>query len=182
MARSVCLHNYRPTIIYPGDVTKKTRRRPAAEQRWADLADQALIISRELQYRGYTDPAAVGLTQSEGMVMRYLIQDETAAAPSQIAAATGLQRTNLSTTLRGLENKGLIQREANPADGRGVTVSPTEHGRSNYALVRHEWATAVREAAGHDDTNLTAALALLTTITDGLTSTRPQTPSQHPPA
>ena len=122
-------------------------RRSADEERWADLADLALIISRELQYRGYTDERAVSLTQSEGMVMRYLLQGDP-AAPSQVAAATGLQRTNLSTTLRGLEQKGLIQRQANPSDGRGVTVSATERGRSNYALVRREWATAVGAAAG----------------------------------
>ncbi|TCN44833.1 DNA-binding MarR family transcriptional regulator [Kribbella orskensis] len=156
-------------------------RRSAAEESWADLADLALIISRELQYRGYTDRQAVGLTQSEGMVMRYLLQGD-AAAPSQIAAATGLQRTNLSATLRGLEQKGLIQRQANPADARGVTVSPTDRGRSNYALVRHEWATAISEAASHDDTHLDAALALLTTITEGLTNTRPRNQSRHPPA
>jgi DNA-binding MarR family transcriptional regulator len=122
----------------------------------------------------------VSLTQSEGMVMRYLLQGEP-AAPSQIAAATGLQRTNLSTTLRGLEHKGLIQRQANPSDGRGVTVSPTEHGRSNYALVRREWATAVGAAAGHDTTHLDATLTLLTAVRDGLTKSRPQTPSRHPP-
>ena len=154
--------------------------RSADEERWADLADLVLIISRELQYRGYTDEQAVPLTQSEGMVMRHLLQGDP-AAPSQVAAATGLQRTNLSTTLRGLEQKGLIQRQANPSDGRGITVSPTERGRSNYALVRHEWATAVGEAAGHDTTHLDAALTLLTAITDDMTKARPQTPSRHPP-
>jgi DNA-binding MarR family transcriptional regulator len=157
-------------------------RRSADEKRWADLADLALVISREIQYRGYADAEAVGLTQSEGVVMRYLLQDEAAAAPSQIAAATGLQRTNLSTTLRGLEHKGMIRRQASPADGRGVTVSPTDHGRANSALVRHEWATAVSAAAGDDDTHLEAALTLLTTIRDGLVKTRPQSPSRHPPA
>jgi DNA-binding MarR family transcriptional regulator len=158
-------------------------RRSADEEGWAELADLALVISRELQYRGYTDTRAVGLTQSEGMVMRYLLQNEAAAAaPSQIAAATGLQRTNLSTTLRGLDNKGLIQRLANPADGRGVTVSPTERGRANYAEARHEWATAIREAAANDDTHLLTTLTLLTTIKNGLTETRPQSPSRHPPA
>ncbi|MFI6833770.1 MarR family winged helix-turn-helix transcriptional regulator [Kribbella sp. NPDC050241] len=156
-------------------------RRSAAEEGWAELADLALIISREIQYRGYTDTRAVGLTQSEGMVMRYLLEGEP-AAPSQIAAATGLQRTNLSTTLRGLEHKGLIQRRANPSDGRGVTVSRTERGRVNHVTVRHEWATAVGEAAGGDDTHLDAALALLTRIRDGLVKARPQSPSRHPPA
>ncbi|MEJ3745218.1 MarR family transcriptional regulator [Actinomycetes bacterium KLBMP 9797] len=150
------------------------RPRPVDEQRWAELADLALIISREIQYRGYTSEQAISLTQSEGMVMRYLLSRDP-AAPSQIATATGLQRTNLSTTLRGLERKGLIQRRANPDDGRGVTVSPTARGRDNYALVRHEWATAVAAAAGHDSTHLDAALSLLTAIKDGLTQTRPPT-------
>jgi DNA-binding MarR family transcriptional regulator len=162
-------------------VTKQPSRRSAVEDSWAELADLALIISREIQYRGYTDKDAVGLTQSEGMVMRYLVTGEP-AAPSQIAAATGLQRTNLSTTLRGLENKGLIRREASPSDGRGVTVSRTERGRVNHVAVRHEWARAVSEAAGHDDTHLEAALTLLTAIKDGLVESRPPTPSRHPPA
>jgi DNA-binding MarR family transcriptional regulator len=205
-------------------------KQPSRVDRWADLADLALIISRELQYRGYSDEQAIALTQSEGMVMRHLLEGEPAApgqtggssrsaapsqqsvglggaarsqsqsvsadgaargqsagsgrgaSPSQIAAATGLQRTNLSTTLRGLESKGLIERQANPADGRGVTVSPTDLGRTNYIRVRREWAIAVRQAAANDATHLDAALSLLTAVKEGLTASRPRTPSTHPPA
>ena len=142
------------------------------DHRWADLADLALIISREIQFRGYTDERAVRLSPSEGMVMRYLLQDP-AAPPSRIAAATGIQRTNLSTTLRGLEQKGLIERQAGTSDGRGVTVHPTDRGRSNYALVRQQWANAVSAAAGHDTSHLDAALALLTAVEKGLTENRP---------
>jgi DNA-binding MarR family transcriptional regulator len=162
-------------------VTKQARTssRSADERRWADVADLILIISREIQYRGYSDDQALSLTQSEGMVMRYLLQGDP-AAPSRIAAATGLQRTNLSTVLRGLERKGLVQRQANPSDGRGVTVSPTERGRRNYALVRHEWAAAVAAAAGHDTTHLDAAITLLTAVRDGMVKTRPRVPSRHP--
>jgi DNA-binding MarR family transcriptional regulator len=166
---------------YADDVTKNPSQRRTAEEKWAELADLALIISREIQYRGYSDDEAVFLTQSEGIVRRYLLQGEP-AAPSQIAAATGLQRTNLSTTLRGLEHKDLIRRQANPDDRRGVTVTPTDHGRANYALVRHEWATAVSEAAGHKTTHLDATLTLLTAIKYGLVKTRPRTPSGHPTA
>ncbi|GAA4710939.1 hypothetical protein GCM10023263_58650 [Phytohabitans rumicis] len=178
---SVCAHNYEPATTYAAGVTKNRPRRRSDEQRWADLADLTLIISREIQYRGYADERAQSLTQSEGMVMRYLLHSEP-AAPSQIAAATGLQRTNLSTVLRGLEHKDLIQRQADPNDGRGVTVSPTDHGRANYALVRGEWATTVAAAADHDTAHLDAALTLLTAIKDGLSRTRPRSPSRHPPA
>jgi DNA-binding MarR family transcriptional regulator len=187
---SVCIHNYVPATIYAGGVTKNPQRkrnprqsrppRSADETRWADLADLALVVGRELQYRGYSHDQALSLTQSEGMVMRHLLQGDP-AAPSQIAAATGLQRTNLSTTLRGLEHKGLIQRKANPSDGRGVTVTATERGRTNYALVRHEWVSAVATAAGHDTTHLDTALTLLTTVKEGLIKTRPRTPAGDQP-
>lgn len=157
--------------------TQPERGRPAAspagDPRWADLADLVLIIGREIQFRGYTDERAVSLSQSEGMVMRYLQRDP-AAPPSRIAAATGLQRTNLSTVLRGLESKGLIERRAQPGDGRGVTVHPTELGRRNYALVRSEWADAVAGAAGGEAGDLDAALDLLRAIEAGLVSGRPR--------
>jgi DNA-binding MarR family transcriptional regulator len=146
------------------------------DQRWANLADLVLIISREIQFRGYTDERALRLSPSEGMVMRYLHHDP-AAPPSRIAAATGIQRTNLSATLRGLEHKGLIERRAGSGDGRGVTVHPTERGRSNYALVRQQWAAAVSAAADQDVSNLDAALTLLAAVGRGLTETRPQTPT-----
>jgi DNA-binding MarR family transcriptional regulator len=192
MTPSVCAYNYEATTTYAGGVTKdqprpgarrqaRTSPGPADQQRWADLADLALIISREIQFRGYTDERAVSLTQSEGMVMRYLLHSD-AAAPSQIAAATGLQRTNLSTVLRGLEHKKLIQRQASSVDRRGVTVSATERGRANFALVRQQWAAAVAAAAGHDTTHLDAALTLLTAVSDGMARTRPPNPSGHPSA
>jgi len=149
----------------------------AGDPRWADLADLVLIIAREIQFRGYTDPRAIPLSQSEGMVMRYL-QQHPDAPPSRIAAATGLQRTNLSTVLRSLENKGLIERRASPGDGRGVTVQRTNRGASNYALVRREWASAVSAATGGDTSNLDAALRLLSAVETGLVAARPATPGR----
>src|SRR5437867_13312019 len=101
---------------------------PASDPRWADLADLILIIAREIAFRGYADPRAIPLTQSEGMVMRYLDKEQ-AAPPSHIAAATGLQRTNLSTVLHGLERKGLIERRASPDDHRGMIVRATPPGK-----------------------------------------------------
>jgi len=158
-------------------VTRGRRKRgPAAsrhDQRWADLADLMLIIAREIQFRGYTNQDAVPLSQSEGMVMRHL-QDEPEVAPSRIASATGLQRTNLSTVLGGLERKGLIERRQSLEDGRGVTVHLTTRGKNNYALVRQEWAEAVSDAAAGDSSDLDCTLTLLAKVEAGLISTRPR--------
>jgi len=149
---------------------------PRTDDRWAELADLVLVIAREIQFRGYQDERAVPLSQSEGMVMRYL-NGNGEASPSRIAAATGLQRTNLSTVLRGLEQKGLIVRQAHPVDGRGVTVVPTDRGRDNYRVVRQEWATQIFDAAGADPTGLDTAVELLRKIEVGLITTRPGAPS-----
>jgi len=141
------------------------------------LADLILIIAREIQFRGYTDPRAIPLSQSEGMVMRYL-HKEPAAPPSRIAAATGLQRTNLSPVLHGLERKGLIERHASPQDRRGMIIRATQRGTDNYALVRQEWASAVSSAADPDTSNLDTALAVLRAVETGLSAARPSTPGR----
>jgi DNA-binding MarR family transcriptional regulator len=142
-----------------------------ADRRWAQLADLVLIIAREIQFRGYSDERAVQLSPSEGMVMRHL-QGDPAAPPSRIAAATGLQRTNLSTVLRSLEAKGLVERHVSPDDRRGVTVHLTQRGRTNYAVVRQEWAAAVSAAAGGDTGDLDTALKLLKAVETGLVAAR----------
>jgi DNA-binding MarR family transcriptional regulator len=149
------------------------------DERWAELADLVLVIAREIQFRGYQDERAVPLSQSEGMVMRHL-NEKDEASPSRIAAATGLQRTNLSTVLRGLEEKGLIERQAHPADGRGVTVVATARGRGNYRLVRQEWAAQMFEAAGTKPIGLDTAIELLRAIEVGLVTNRPGTPAPRP--
>jgi DNA-binding MarR family transcriptional regulator len=140
------------------------------EDTWAEFADHVLEIAREIQVRGYASPEAVSLTQSEGTVMRYLFR-EPGALPSEVASATGLQRSNLSAVLRGLEEKGLIERLADPEDGRWVRIHPTAKAISNYALVRGEWGSAVAAAAGGDPA-VEAALPLLAKVRAGLVRQR----------
>ena len=147
-------------------------------ERWAELADRVLIIAREIQFRGYKDPRAVPLTATEGMVMRY-IQDHPITAPNQIAAAVGLQRSNLSTLMRDLERKGLLERTMSEGDRRGVTVRLTEAGRRNYLVVRREWAAAVAKAVENDTRGLDGALGLLKDIAAGLIAMRPEKPGRN---
>jgi DNA-binding MarR family transcriptional regulator len=147
---------------------RKTQR--AAEERWADFADDVLEIAREIQFRGYTSPEAVSLTPSEGTVMRYLFPHP-GALPSEVAFATGLQRSNLSAVLRGLEEKGLIERLADPADGRWVRIHPTPRAIRNYALVRREWGSAAA-AAAEGDPAVETTLPLLAKVRAGLVRLR----------
>jgi DNA-binding MarR family transcriptional regulator len=146
------------------------KKQGATEQQWADFADDVLEIAREIQFRGYASPEAVSLTPSEGSVMRYLFRHP-GALPSQVALATGLQRSNLSAVLRGLEEKGLIERVADPEDGRWVRIHPTPRAIGNYELVRREWGSAVAVAA-EGDPAVETALPLLAAVRAGLVRLR----------
>jgi DNA-binding MarR family transcriptional regulator len=142
----------------------------AASDEWAEFADLVLIIAREIQFRGYDAKEAVSLSPSEGVVMRHLFRHP-GSLPSEVAFATGLQRSNLSTVLRGLEDKGLIDREPHADDGRAVHIRPTRKAIRNFQLVRREWAAAVAEAAP-DSARPAGALPLLEKIADGLVRAR----------
>jgi DNA-binding MarR family transcriptional regulator len=144
--------------------------RGATEEQWAEFADHVLEIAREIQFRGYTSPEAVSLTPSEGTVMRYLFPHP-GALPSEVALATGLQRSNLSAVLRGLEEKGLVERMPDPEDGRWVRIHPTPRAIDNYELVRREWASAVA-AAAEGDPAVEKTLPLLAKVRTGLVRMR----------
>jgi DNA-binding MarR family transcriptional regulator len=145
-------------------------RKTAVDERWAEFADHVLEIAREIQVRGYTSPEAVSLTPSEGTVMRYLFPHP-GALPSHVASATGLQRSNLSAVLRGLEEKGLIERVADPEDGRWVRIHPTPKATRNYEIVRGEWGAATAAAADGDPT-VETVLPLLAKVRAGLVRSR----------
>ena len=113
-------------------ISRPKKSAKADVERWAELADRVLIIAREIQFRGYKNPRAVPLTATEGMVMRYL-QDHPITAPNQIAAAVGLQRSNLSTLMRGLEREGLIERSYFYA----VFISDRLNGQLVSTIAKH---------------------------------------------
>jgi DNA-binding MarR family transcriptional regulator len=151
-------------------MSKSSRGSAAEAEGWAEFADLVLIIAREIQFRGYEAREALSLSPSEGAVMRHLFRHPK-SLPSEVAWATGLQRSNLSTVLRGLEQKGLIERVPDANDGRAVRIHPTERAIRNFALVRSEWAAEVAEAAD-GAAGVDATLPLLRQIADGLVRLR----------
>jgi DNA-binding MarR family transcriptional regulator len=108
----------------------------AGEDPLADLADLILNVSRLVRARTPAGAEAVPLTETERQVMR-VIDLHPGSAPSDIAHRTRLQRTNVSTALRSLENKGMIVRSA--TSGRGIAVTATERAAVNLQILRSAW-------------------------------------------
>ncbi|MET0704196.1 MAG: MarR family transcriptional regulator [Mycobacterium sp.] len=138
----------------------------------ADLAELILNVAREIRSRRPgDDDRVIHLSWSEAHVMRF-VDHHPGAAPSDVAEATGLHRSNLSTALRSLAAHGLIERRTDPADRRGVNLFPTALAASNLALVRADWARHLATTIGENRAAVPDALALLRRLEDGLIAGR----------
>ena len=62
------------------------------------------------------------------------IDKEDGTPASKISLRMGMEATSLTRTLKSLEEKGLIFRQKNPDDGRGVLVYLTDLGKQKREL------------------------------------------------
>ncbi|AKK28578.1 MarR family winged helix-turn-helix transcriptional regulator [Mycobacterium sp. EPa45] len=135
----------------------------------ADFAEAIIGVGRELRLRRYAD--VVELTPSEANVMRH-IDHHPGVTPSDLARATGLQRSNMSTALRTLERRGFVERRTDPHDARGVNLFPTDRAAENLKRLRRQWAEQIQSALGGDRQGAAAAAALLERIEAALMADR----------
>lgn len=133
----------------------------------AELADVVLRISREVDPNASHALDIVPLTGTEALVMRWIDRHQ-GTSPSATAEATGLHRSNLSAALRSLVAKDMVDRRADPQDARLVQLFSTVRAKESIAVLHAHWAEQLRGALGTDHAGVTATLALLTRIDDGL--------------
>ncbi|MDG4663825.1 MarR family winged helix-turn-helix transcriptional regulator [Mycobacterium sp. 236(2023)] len=141
----------------------------ARAEQLADLADLVSAVARALKAHVSTDATVFDLSVTEVTVLRY-IDHHPDVSPSAVAAATGLQRSNLSRALRDLEAKGLVRRATDPTDSRQMVLHSTDLAFENLARVRAIWARLFDEAleASGDKVDIAAALPLLRALERGL--------------
>jgi DNA-binding MarR family transcriptional regulator len=131
----------------------------------ADLAGLILNVGRLVRARTLDNADTVPLNETERQVMR-VVDMYPGAAPSDIARRTRLQRTNVSTALRSLEDKGMISRAA--TTGRGITVHPTELAGANLRLLRAAWAAELAGILGDDPGAVRQCADVLSRLEQGL--------------
>ena len=139
------------------------------DERLADLTDLVLAVARAISTDAHSDPTIVDLTATEINVMRY-VDRHPGTSPTAVAAATGLQRSNLSRALRDLEAKGMVQRTADRADARQARLEPTRLATANLQRLRAKWSRLLKSFDA-DHGNLDAALTLLGQLDAGMAST-----------
>lgn len=138
-----------------------------ADDPLADLADLILNVGRLVRARTPDGPGTVPLTETERQVMR-VVDLYPGAAPSEIARRARLQRTNVSTALRSLEERGMISRAA--TSGRGIAVTATEYAAANLQILRGAWSRELAGILGDDLDAVRHCNQLLGRLEQGLTS------------
>ncbi|MGE5943150.1 MAG: MarR family winged helix-turn-helix transcriptional regulator [Flavobacteriales bacterium] len=86
----------------------------------------------------YNEEAAkIGSTMATGFTL--LSTDPEKGTPSTaLGPKMGMEATSLSRILKTMEQNGLIERQPNPEDGRGVIITLTDFGREKRAYSREK--------------------------------------------
>lgn len=91
--------------------------------------DYILRATWQAVARMYNEEAAkYGATMATGFALLSMEKDK--GTPSTaLGPKMGMEASSLTRTLKSMEEKGLITREKNPFDGRGVLIHLTEFGK-----------------------------------------------------
>lgn len=146
------------------------------ETRLFELADRILAVGRLIH--ASKEPAFSGQswTPLESAVMR-VVDREPGITAGAVAQATRLISSNTSRALRGLEAKGLVRREPDPADARRVRLYPTDLAAENLRVLRRIW-SGLLGGVGDDPAAIDTTVALLRRIETELGGSSRATPPE----
>lgn len=99
--------------------------------------DYLLRYTWQTVARMYNEEATkYGATMATGFAL-LSIDREKGTPSTNLAPRMGMEATSLTRTLKSMEEKGLIIRKKNPADGRGVLIYLTELGKEKRDLSKN---------------------------------------------
>ena len=99
--------------------------------------DYILRATWQAVSRMYNEEASkYGATMATGFALLSIDKDKGTPSTS-LGPKMGMEATSLTRTLKSMEEKGLIIRKKNPADGRGVLIYLTELGKEKRELSKN---------------------------------------------
>jgi DNA-binding MarR family transcriptional regulator len=145
-----------------------TSRRPTDR----DAVARALFVSMGLLRRRLRASGSQGdLTFPEVAALARLERNGPATS-AELARVEQISPQSMGATLAGLQDRGLVARSADPADGRRVVMSVTERGRTMVGRrrdVRVEQIAAGLDGFTEDELQrILAATLLIQRMADGL--------------
>ena len=118
--------------------------------------DHALRSTWQAVAKAYNEQASkYESTMAMAMALLY-IDHENGTPSTALGPSMGMEATSLSRILNSLEDKGLIYREKNPEDGRGVFLKLTELGKEKREISRQsvfKFNETIRKNVGEEKIN-----------------------------
>lgn len=118
--------------------------------------DYCLRATWQAVMKMYNEQAAeYDVTMAVGFAL-LSIDPEEGTPSTALGPRMGMEATSLSRTLKTMEEKGLIERKPNPADGRGVLIHLTEFGLEKRNFSKNRVVTfneAVRDNISEEKIN-----------------------------
>ncbi len=108
-------------------VSPSNPEQPSRDEVLAALADSGRELSTAVILFHTNLARRVGLGPSEEKVLE-LVHRHRHATVSELAEHAGMRKNSLSDTLDRLEEKGFVERQPHPSDGRKVSVIGTTSG------------------------------------------------------
>jgi len=142
--------------------------RASREELLGEIGERTIEIFRFLQ--GEVTVPREGLThvtRSEADIMR-IVMERPGTTVTEIARAFGQHKSNTSTRIAALVEKGLARKESAEGDGREVHVYPTDEAVANLERYRRVWAEHLSPLTAADDAALAAAAGVLAELAEAL--------------
>ncbi|MEJ8278524.1 MarR family winged helix-turn-helix transcriptional regulator [Pseudonocardia spirodelae] len=114
---------------------------------WVELVGSVHDLSRVLRAAGERAVGLDAITGSEHEVLRW-VSARPGQTVSAVARGLGLQPSNVSTTVRSLVGRDLVERRTDPADGRRALLHPTARAQRHGELLAAAWSREIRRALG----------------------------------
>jgi len=141
---------------------------PSRAESLGEIGERIIEVFRFLQHE-VTVPrdGITAITRSEADIMR-IIMERPGTTVTEIARTFGQHKSNTSTRIGSLVDKGLARKENAVGDAREVRVYPTEGAQANLERYRDVWAQELGPLTSASDAELARAAAVLGELAEGL--------------
>lgn len=126
------------------------------------LADTVLHVARKLRAYSLKNPGVVPLSPLESLVLLH-VHRRPGVSPSDLAQELALRSSNTATAVRGLVEKGQVERRPDPSDKRAARLHLTAAAERAIVAVRQTWRDLLAEA-DISEKDLGVAVKVLTAI------------------
>lgn len=161
----------------PADEAPASAPASAPDPRLLRLGVVLHELSWRMRRRGPADVGLAPLPPTELEVLRH-VTTHPGASVGDAAQALGLRASNASAAVRGLAERGLLDRRPDPDDGRVVRLHPSGRAEEHRRMIEGAWARVLGDAmapvAPEDVERLLAAAEVLEQVLGGV-------PPEHRP-